>query len=82
MQQRLSLWEHQASVHAPDWASGYRKGYAEGHDSGEHCGEQAVRKRLLCQLRLLEVDLRLGLKHDVHTPFDVLRAVEGIVEGQ
>ena len=57
------------------WNLGYSGGYADGHRDGLLEGAEAFQAWLLAELRDLVQDVRLGLRHDVSPPLEVLAAV-------
>ena len=63
----------------PSWREGFARGYEEGLSDGEHVAEKALRSDLLYNLPVMVCDVRLGLRHDLETPLDVLHAVEGLI---
>ena len=65
---------------APSWREGFARGYEEGRVDGEHLATQALRADLLQHLQQVVCDVRLGLRHDLATPLDVLHVVEGLIE--
>jgi hypothetical protein len=64
----------------PSWQDGYGRGYEEGRLDGEHLAEKALRADLLFRLATMADDLRLGLRHDLETPLEVLHQVARLVE--
>ena len=60
----------------PSWEEGFARGYEEGRSDGEHLAEKALRTELLHHLQQVVCDVRLGLRHDLQTPLDVLHWVE------
>ena len=59
----------------PSWQDGFTRGYQDGRIDGEHLAAKALRADLLQHLRAMVSDVRLGLRHDLATPLDVLHAV-------
>ena len=53
----------------------FSRGYVEGNLGGRTFWEAQLAVRLLEHLHCLEADVRLGLRHDVATPLDVVRVV-------
>jgi hypothetical protein len=64
----------------PSWQDGFQRGYSEGDTDGQVRGAQAARAALRDHLRAWAHDTRLGLRHDLGTPLETLRAVLTLVD--
>lgn len=59
---------------------GLDNGYDNGYGVGVGIGERDLRIYLLEELECLGHDLRLGLRHDLTTPLEVLAAVVELIK--
>ena len=61
------------------WSLAYHQGYDQGYADGLEEGEQDFQAWLLAELVTLAQDIRLGLRHDIQAPLDVVAAVTAVV---
>jgi hypothetical protein len=59
---------------------GYSRGYEEAYQDGVKDGEEVFQTWLRAELWYLVQDIRLGLRHDVSTPLDVLAVVIALAQ--